>query len=298
MRRLTSQALPGIMLVIVILWALTAVIFLTGILAAANRIESRVGGINASLTPINSKLNTVPILTNVSNTANQIRDAAANLSPTIGRITENAARIDSTLKQVGDTVGPINKSAKSINASVLEINRAVNTIGPNLNTVLGNARTINTTVHSIDGELAGTLDNVYDIRSRVVVVTGQADDILRNARGIRGDTGYISQQVGTAGFVGTVNGNAFAIETSPLLLNSANAGVVREMISASARQDPAAAQAQIPALNLLPQISALGLPALPALPTGPLPSLLTNLLQNLPVVGDTGDLLSGAVAPK
>ncbi|MGH3514776.1 MAG: hypothetical protein ACRDRB_21255, partial [Pseudonocardiaceae bacterium] len=70
-QRLTSQALPGIMLVIVILWALTAVIFLTGILAAANRIESRVGQINSSLTPINSKLNTVPILTKVSDTANQ-----------------------------------------------------------------------------------------------------------------------------------------------------------------------------------------------------------------------------------
>jgi hypothetical protein len=38
------------MLVIVVLWALTAVIFLTGILAAANRIESRVGVINNALT--------------------------------------------------------------------------------------------------------------------------------------------------------------------------------------------------------------------------------------------------------
>ena len=90
MRRLTSQALPGIMLVIVVLWALTAVIFLTGILAAANRIESRVGVINSSLSPINGKLNTVPILANVSDTANQIRDAAAHLSPTIGRIADSA----------------------------------------------------------------------------------------------------------------------------------------------------------------------------------------------------------------
>jgi hypothetical protein len=60
MRRLTSQALPGIMLVIVILWALTAVIFLTGILATANRIESRVNVINSALTPTAQKLNTLP----------------------------------------------------------------------------------------------------------------------------------------------------------------------------------------------------------------------------------------------
>lgn len=298
MRRLTSTALPGIMLVIVILWALTAVIFLTGILAAANRIESRVGVINSSLTPINSKLNTVPVLTKVEDTANQIRDAASNLSPTIGRIADSAARIDVTLKNVGDTVGPINKSAKSINASVLTINAAVKTIGPNLVTVLGNARSINSTVHSIDGQLAGTLDNVYDIRSRIVTGTNQADDINRSAKTIHGDTTTIRNAVGTAPFTGTVNGNAYGIETSPLLLRASNAGVMREMIAASGRQDPAAAQMSLPALDLLPEISALGLPAL-SLPTTPLQSVLGNLLQGVPLLKDTGDILGGlAPAPK
>lgn len=296
--RLTSQALPGIMLVIVILWALTAVIFLTGILAAANRIESRVGQINTSLTPINSKLNTVPVLTKVSDTANQIRDAASNLSPTIGRIADSASSIDASLKQVGDTVGPINKSARAINASVLQIGQSVGTIGPGLANVRGLTGTINASVHSIDGELAGTLNNVYDIRGRVALVTGQADDITRSARGIKGDLASISAVVGVAGIPRTVNGNAFAIETTPILLRSANAGVFREMAAASARQDPAAAQSILPTLDLLPQISALGLPALPALPTGPMPSMLASLLQQLPVVGDTGDLLSQVVAPK
>jgi hypothetical protein len=296
MRRLTSTALPGIMLVIVILWALTAVIFLTGILAAANRIESRVGVINSSLTPINSKLNTVPVLTNVENTANQIRDAATNLSPTIGRITESAARIDNSLKSVNESVGPINRSAKDINASVLTINAAVRTIAPNLVTILGNAKSINALVHSIDGELAGTLDNVYDIRSRVVTATNQADDINRSAKTIDGDTTVISNVVGTAGFRGTVNGNAYAIEKNPLLLNGGNAGVMREMIVASARKDPAAGQAALPAFDLLPEISALGLPALPALPTTQLPSVLANLLNGLPVLSDTGDLLGQVLA--
>jgi hypothetical protein len=73
---------------------------------------------------------------------------------------------------------------------------------------------------------------------------------------------------------------------------------LREMAAASARQDPASSQAILPTLDLLPQISALGLPELPALPAGPLPSMLTSLLNQLPVVGDTGDLLSQVVAPK
>lgn len=297
MRRLTSTALPGIMLVIVVLWALTAVIFLTGILAAANRIESRVGVINNALNPINQKLNTVPVLTQVSNTANQIRDAASNLSPTIGRITDNAATIDQSLKSIGNVVVPINKSAKEINASVLTINASVNTIAPNLNTILGNAQSINKTVHSIDGELAGTLDNVYDIRARVVTATNQADDINRSAKTIDDDTTFISNAVGTAPFPGTVNGDAFGIETSPILLRVSNGAVIRKMIAESHGQDPVAVQQSLSSLNLLPQISALGLPALPALPTTQLPSVLTSLLQGLPVLGDTGDLLGQVGAP-
>jgi hypothetical protein len=297
MRRLTSQALPGIMLVIVILWALTAVIFLTGILAAANRIESRVGVINSSLSPINTKLNAVPVLANVSDTANQIRDAAAHLSPTVGRIAESASSIDSSLKQVNESVGPINKSVQLINGSVLQINASVHQIAPKLVTILGSAKSINRSVHSIDGELAGTLDNVYDIRSRVVVVTGQADDVIRTAQGIKGDTGFIRATVGTAPFTGTINGDAFGIETSPLLLRLSNAGLLREMAAASARHDPAAAQMTLPSLDLLPQISALGLPALPVPGPAQLPSVLGNILQGLPIVGDTGDLLGLVSAP-
>jgi methyl-accepting chemotaxis protein len=109
------------MLVILILWALTAVVFLAGILATANRIESRVNVINSALTPTAQKLTTLPILNNIANNATQIRDAAANLSPKIGSIADSAASIDESLKSVNNTVPSINKSAKQINASVLEI---------------------------------------------------------------------------------------------------------------------------------------------------------------------------------
>jgi hypothetical protein len=74
---------------------------------------------------------------------------------------------------------------------------------------------------------------------------------------------------------------------------------MREMIAASARQDPAAAQTELPALDLLPQISALGVPELPVPGLLQVPSVLGNVLQGLPILGDTGDLLGlvGA-APK
>jgi methyl-accepting chemotaxis protein len=132
MRRITSPALPAIMLVIVIIWALTAVIFLTGILATANRIENRVNVINSALTPTAHKLTILPVLNNVVDNANQIRDAAANLSPTIGRISTSAASIDESLKSVNNTVPSINKSAKDINASVSKIHSNVTSIASTL----------------------------------------------------------------------------------------------------------------------------------------------------------------------
>lgn len=128
MRRLTSPALPGVMLAIIVLWALTAVIFLTGILATANRIDSRVHVINNALTPTAHKLTTLPVLNNIASNATQIRDAAANLSPTIGRIAGSAASIDDSLKSVDNTVPSINKSAKQINASVSGIRGSVDSI--------------------------------------------------------------------------------------------------------------------------------------------------------------------------
>ena len=135
MRRLTSPALPAIMLAIIILWALTAVIFLTGILATANRIESRVHVINSALTPTARKLTTLPVLNDVASNANQIRDTAANLSPTIGRIADSAGSIDDSLKSVNNTVPSINKSAKQINSSVLDIYRSASSIASTLGRV-------------------------------------------------------------------------------------------------------------------------------------------------------------------
>ena len=62
-QRFKSNALPGLMLVIIVFWALSAVLMLTGTLGAANRIEERVNTIVADVDPIDTELDTVPILT-------------------------------------------------------------------------------------------------------------------------------------------------------------------------------------------------------------------------------------------
>ena len=284
MRRLTSNALPGIMLVIVIFWALFAVLLLTGIISTANRIESRVGVINESVTPINTKLDTVAVLTNVQDTANQIRDAAASLTGIVGNVADSASSIDNSAKAILVSAQSINTSVKQINGSVLEINKSASAIDSTLLEVLASATSINNTVNQIGPTFIQVVDLVYDIKTRIVVASTQVDDIIRSVQAIKGDTGFISNQVDL------INNNALGIETSPLLLNFGNAGVMREMNAASGAQGPAA-QVGLPALDLLPPVPTLALPALPLPSTEQLTSDLSKALLGLPVLSDTGDLL-------
>lgn len=294
MRRLTSNALPGIMLVIVIAWALFAVLMLTGIISTANRIESRVGVINNSVTPINSKLDTVGVLSQVQDTAGQIRDAAAPLSGIIGNVVNSAASIDTTAKQILGSAESINRSAKSINVQVQEINPTVRSIESTVNSIEASATSINGSVRTIGANFIEIVDLGYDVKTRVAVASAQADDIIRETQGIEADLDDV------LALVVRIENNATGIASSPIIMNAGNGGVMREMALASSRGQGPTAQTGLPVFDLLPAVPALGIPSLPLPQTGQLPLDLSRTLQGLPLLSDAGNVLSlvGASEPK
>ena len=285
MRRLTSNALPGIMLVIVIAWALFAVLMLTGIISTANRIENRVGVINNSVTPINSKLDVVPILAQVQDTAGQIRDSAAPLTGIIGSVASSAASIDTTAKQILGSAQSINKSAKSINEQVIVLNPTVRSITATVGTIDASAKSINASARTISANFVEITDLGYDIKTRVTIASAQADDIIRETFGINADLNDVLAEVIR------IQNNARGIASSPLIMNAGNGGVMREMaLAASGGQGPAT-QAGLPAFDLLPAVPALGIPALPVPVVGQLPADLGKTLLGLPVLSDAGNVL-------
>lgn len=293
MRRLTSNALPGIMLVIVIAWALFAVLMLTGIISTANRIEDRVGVINNSVTPINQKLDVVPILAQVQDTANQIRDSAAPLTGIIGSVTESASSIDLTAKQILTSAESINRSAKSINAQVQEINPTVVSIESTLNEIETSALSINDSARAIAEDFIAVVDLGYDIKTRVTIASAQADDIIRETQGIESELDTVLAQVVR------IENNATGIASSPLIMNAGNGGVMREMALAASGANTPTTQAGLPAFDLLPAVPALGIPALPLPPVGQLTAELNKTLLGLPVLSDVGNVLSSVgSAPK
>ncbi|MGH8574718.1 MAG: hypothetical protein ACREX8_19430, partial [Gammaproteobacteria bacterium] len=221
-QRFKSNALPGIMLVIIIVWALSAVLMLTSTLGSAQSIEKKVDRINSDVGPIDTELDTVPVLVEVSSTAEAIREAAAPLSGGLGNVVDDVGSIDASAKDILVNATSINGLVKTINTSANEINGSVNQIGPKLNTIEGTANEINGSVDSINGSFVGINGFVQRIQNNLVLTSKQVDVLNGQVVQLKSDTGTIGP------LVDQINANAIAIRASPVVLNPANAAVMHQ----------------------------------------------------------------------
>ncbi|CAN5501662.1 hypothetical protein BH20ACT2_BH20ACT2_01350 [soil metagenome] len=165
----------AINLVVVLGFALYAVIQLTRTTIAAEQIDDRVVSITASVEPIDESLTNVPKLDDTNATAKQILAAATPLSAHLDGVIESAGSIDST-------VDLILGNANTINGTVGSINGVVNSISG--------------TVNSIDGNISGVLGQVRLIEPGVAAINGRVDAIINLARPIGGDLANVLAEVG------------------------------------------------------------------------------------------------------
>ncbi len=159
-----ATMLPGLVLVVVIFWALAAVLMLTGTLINAREIEDTVEVINTQVSStdgIDKDLNNVKELVSVERDVASIRDAAQPLSGQADQILTQAGAINRSARSILGTAGSINQTAGSINET---------------------ARSINTTVGSIGG-------SVVQINQRVGSIGGNVSSINRLARSIFASVG-------------------------------------------------------------------------------------------------------------
>src|SRR6201996_1741880 len=153
-RRRDEQGLVGVILTIVIVWALIAVLELTRTLIAAQDINHTVTVIKASIagadqhlgqscTPGNCPTQELPILNTTIGTAGQILTAAQPLS---GQL----AQVKSDTGQINTTVTSILQNAQSINTTVVSINSLALSIG-------GTVGTIHSSFVGINGDVVGSI---------------------------------------------------------------------------------------------------------------------------------------------
>ncbi|MDP9075560.1 MAG: hypothetical protein M3N98_15610 [Actinomycetota bacterium] len=213
-RRRDEDGIVGVILTVVIVFALIAVVMLTRTVIAAQEINNRVVAITGSVSGANQHLNTgcdtkavngcsttaLPALETTKMLTSQI-DAAAK------PLTGQAAQILTSVNSINQTVagpGGIQATATAINGTVHSIDAS--------------ATSINASVHSIGNTFNNLNPVVTSIASGVAAINGRVDVIMGSVNGIKADTTVIVAKVGTPGSGGnTIWGQAHLIECNVLV---------------------------------------------------------------------------------
>ncbi len=232
-----TKGLAPAILVLIVVWALAAVLMLTGTLVAANQIDDSVAIIKPEVNEIGTDTSAIALAARTAKISGEIREAAQPLTGLADDTLAAAKDIDRVAKSILNKAGAINATATTINGNVLPINTTVNGIGSSasaINTSVlaigGNARSINASARSINantnsinasargirGNATSILADVVSIDPEVAGINRRAEDIQDIARPIGGDLSRVLGLVGGTG-PNTINGHANSIDCSRLL---------------------------------------------------------------------------------
>lgn len=168
------STLQGTVLVVVIAWALGAVLMLTSTIVSANQIDRRVDVITSEVKGIDADTDAVELAGSVAETAEGIDAAAAPLS---GQLDEVIA------------------ATEGINASAASILETAGSIGATVDSIRSTVGSINSTVDDIHANVGGILPVTQSIDAGVEAINHRADRIIAAVRAIKADTGNTLAQV-------------------------------------------------------------------------------------------------------
>ena len=251
-----ATMLPGLLLVIVIFWALAAVLMLTGTLINAREIDETVDVINeevAASDGIDKDLDNVKLAAETNRLTIRIRRRAAPLTGQADQIIRSARSIDGKVDSILSTANSINDTADSINGTVRSIGDNVDSIGSTVVSIHGlvqgigsdvftinrtassilqrvgpvnatDPSSINASVGRILSDVTGINREVRQIDPGVAAINRRADRAIGLARGIKGDFEGILANVGVGSPAGhgsnaraTIHGHANSIDCAPAL---------------------------------------------------------------------------------
>ena len=233
----TSHGLPQVVLVILLAWALTAVVILTGTLINAREIDRRVVYINSQLKPITTNTGYIALAGKTNVIASKILAAVPTLAPglvktdnyvndiekTVKTILSTAGQINTKVISIGGTVTPIHSTVLTINSTVTSIHSlVVGSITPKLARTGKDVTTIGNSVDSINTAVKDILNTVQGgIGPAVVSINGKADSIQGAVNGT--GTQILPNFIKIDGLVGkpptephTINGHANSIDCAAI----------------------------------------------------------------------------------
>ncbi|HEX2029595.1 MAG TPA: hypothetical protein VHF25_16550 [Nitriliruptorales bacterium] len=217
--RTDESGLAAIVLVIVIAWALAAVLMLTGTLLSAREIDDRVVAITGEVSEIDQDLDAIMLTEETNRIAGGILAAAQPLDVRLSEVIEAARGIDGN-------VSSILQNATAINATAKDINSTVQSIRGNAASINDSVKSIGGTVDSIHGNLGAILSTVRSIDKGVEGINQRADTIIQRVRGIESDTSNILAHVGVEHGTATrtIHGHANSINCNPAVVAASAEG--------------------------------------------------------------------------
>jgi len=165
-----QRGVVAVNLVLVLAFALYAVIQLTRTTLAAKQIKDRVKTITGEVVPINSDLNNVPKLDETNRIAADILVAAKPLTGQADQIITAAKSIDNTVSKIQSTAGEINGTVHGINGNL-------GTLSPIVVSIRDGVAAINRRVDVVLGSVSGIRSDLGNVRSQVNVIDGHANSI-------------------------------------------------------------------------------------------------------------------------
>jgi hypothetical protein len=169
--RRSDRGIVGVNLVLVIAFALYAVIMLSRTTLAAKQIDDRVRVIVTEVGPGSnvSRLDETQKLNTIGKTAEDILAAARPLSGQAQVILDTARSIDNTVSAINANANEINGVVKSINSTAASLLPTVQTIhgDDSLDTITGGVSAINQRADIAKPDVAGISDDLGQVLVRV-----------------------------------------------------------------------------------------------------------------------------------
>lgn len=186
-----ERGLAPAILILVIVWALAAVLMLTGTLVAAGQIDDSVAIIKPEVSDIGTDSEAIRLAAKTNQLTIQIRRAAVPLTGELDDTLAAARDIDKTAKSILRKAGDINGTAGDINGTVKTIGTTVGSIGSNVSAIGGNvqsinrnARSINASARSIDASARSINANAQSINASAKGIDSRGETILSEVKEI------------------------------------------------------------------------------------------------------------------
>ena len=181
-----ERGLAPALLVVVIAWALAAVLMLTGTILSAQRIEQTMPTIVGSTSQIDGDLDSIRLAARTSRISADILTTARPLAGQLDQVIVSARGIDRTARSILDRARAINGSVITINTTASSINTQVRSINTTAGAINANVSSILTTARGIESTAGAINRNARSINGRVRSINGRVNSINASVNSIDG----------------------------------------------------------------------------------------------------------------